>query len=95
MRQKDKRWILGQWKTDNKLNRIIAENEKQNSGHQSERWFQFGEGMSEDEERFMRIIESHKKEITKYNINAYQSIFTVKQLMDDGGRLYPQRNQCY
>lgn len=86
VRHTDKAWLIAQWQSfNNKLKQELKNNEELNTGYKREVYFNSdGLTISEDDERFNRLVSSHKNKLNHYNPNITKDIQAINQLLTEG-----------
>lgn len=87
--QANKDWLITQWEQlRTKFQNIINEYEKQNIKGKLELWYyNSNEAISENDERFIKLINRYKLKLQKYDIECYKNILAIIQIVYEGATL--------
>ena len=84
--QEDKAWLITEWeKFRDRIFGLIKEYEALNDDYFFEKWhFIEDDSVTEDDERFKKLIDRYRLDLNKFDGNAYRDILAVIQLVEEG-----------
>lgn len=84
--QEDKSWLITQWEQLRlKYQEIIKGYEAQNTEGKLELWHSDKDGtVTDNDDKFLKLIDKYKAELQKYNIDIYKNILTIYQIVTEG-----------
>lgn len=84
--QANKDWLITQWELLRaKFQNIITEYEKLNTNGKLELWhYKANETISENDEKFIRLVNKYRLKLQKYDVESYKNILAIIQMVYDG-----------
>lgn len=82
----NKEWLIVQWELlRTKFQNTIKEYEQLNTDGKLEMWhYKANETISENDERFIRLINQYRLKLQKYDIDSYKNILAIIQMVYEG-----------
>lgn len=82
----DKEWLINQWEILRaKFQNTIKEYEQLNTKGKLELWhYKTNETISEDDEKFIKLINAYRLKLQKYDIDSYKNILAIIQIVYEG-----------
>ena len=82
----NKEWLVSQWELLRaKFQAIIREYEQQNINGKLETWhYKENDAISDNDERFINLINQYRLNLQKYDINSYKNILAIIQIVYEG-----------
>jgi hypothetical protein len=94
----NKTWLISQWENARlTIQSVIADYEARNSGAKLEVWHERQEAMTENDERFLKLINSYSKQLNKYyrtefhKFNVVKIIRAIYELFTEGATFTSQK----
>lgn len=88
-----KEWLICQWENLRTHIQVIMKNyERQNNDYELCVFHYLpGDRLSEDDEKFISLIEKYRLQLNRFDINTYNDILTIKEIIYNGANFISQK----
>ena len=84
-RSRDKEWMLQQWSfISQQIRLMFAKYEAKNTDTEEIFWQEHTDRMSEDDERFLALVDRYKKKFDLHKADICKDLLVIRQMFDEG-----------